>query len=101
MKSFSLDKMEYSIDMHHFIYYVTRNITALLSILGNYIVLRAIIKFKSLETATDLFIFNLAICDLLSGLIVSPFSTAVYYLKPTNLVALDDNNSTNSNELDN
>ncbi|XP_022256086.1 alpha-1A adrenergic receptor-like [Limulus polyphemus] len=53
----------------------------LLTVCGNMLVLMAVFIFSHLRTATNYFIVNLALADLLLGLTVLPFSASLELLK--------------------
>ena len=54
---------------------------SLLCVLGNGLVIIAIIKFESLQTKTNLFVIALAISDFITGCIANPWALAVQSVK--------------------
>ena len=48
---------------------------SLITILGNLLVIAAVIRERSLKSSTNYYIVSLALADLLIGLVVMPFNT--------------------------
>lgn len=75
-----------TVDVVHLISGVYLSIIAVLTIIGNGLLLLAIMKdpFKSFRTPTTLFVVSLAVADFLTGAVVEPLTAYIYigvYLK--------------------
>lgn len=75
-----------TVDLVHLISGVYLSIIAVLTIIGNGLLLLAIMKdpFKSFRTPTTLFVVGLAVADFLTGTVVEPLTAYIYigvYLK--------------------
>ena len=75
-----------AVDMAYLLSGIYLSIVAVVTVLGNSLLLLAIIKdpFKSFRTATTVFVVGLALADLFTGLIVDPltaFLNIAFYMK--------------------
>jgi uncharacterized membrane protein YidH (DUF202 family) len=48
---------------------------SLITILGNFLVIAAVVRERSLKSSTNYYIVSLAVADLLVGLVVMPFNS--------------------------
>ncbi len=67
----------------HVVYFGVRALQAALAVGGNALTVTAIWRFPTLHSPTNAFVLNLALCDLLVGLLGTPVSIATHYSRRT------------------
>ncbi len=60
-------------------YFITRGVQSVLAVGGNLLTIYSIATFSFLQTPTNAFVFNLAVCDLLVGIVGTPLSILAHF----------------------